>query len=145
MRIFPFTQLRQKHTAGVTGQQRILTPPWQLTLPLVVWEVRVCSGLLRIFSLDFWFRPLFVVTTCHAVKHQGFISLMNKKGHFNIWSPSYVYEVHKGHMHLGVFLLEPWCSSMLEFHVYTLLVLADRQSKSSMQSLLICISIYPKL
>uniref|UniRef100_K1QQF0 Cytosolic Fe-S cluster assembly factor NBP35 n=1 Tax=Magallana gigas TaxID=29159 RepID=K1QQF0_MAGGI len=36
---FGFPDYDKEHTAGVTGQQRMLTPPWQLILSLIFTEV----------------------------------------------------------------------------------------------------------
>lgn len=48
--LFSFTNSRflayvKEHTAGVSGQQRIPTPPWHLILPLIFVEIRVSSAL----------------------------------------------------------------------------------------------------
>jgi hypothetical protein len=43
------TDVTKGSTAGVTGQQRMLTPPWHLILPLVLPEVRVS----RIFTVNY--------------------------------------------------------------------------------------------
>jgi hypothetical protein len=40
-RVIPKTQCRVRRTVGVTGQQRTLTPPRHLILPLHLLEIRV--------------------------------------------------------------------------------------------------------
>lgn len=45
-----FPDYDKEHTAGVTGQQRMLTNPWHLILPLISVEVRICSAPVLYFS-----------------------------------------------------------------------------------------------
>lgn len=39
---FHFPDYHKEHTAGLTGQQRMLTPPWHLILPLLFVKFSVC-------------------------------------------------------------------------------------------------------
>jgi hypothetical protein len=48
-------------TAGVTGQQRMLTPPWHLIPPLIYSEVRVRPFSDLYFLLDLRYRLLIVI------------------------------------------------------------------------------------
>lgn len=50
LRIFRFRDYDKEHNAGVTTQQRMLTPPWNLILPPIFLEVRVRSVSVLYFS-----------------------------------------------------------------------------------------------
>lgn len=46
-----FFDYNKEHTSDVTGQQRLLTPPWHQFIPLIFVEVRVCFAPVLYFSI----------------------------------------------------------------------------------------------
>jgi hypothetical protein len=55
-RVIPYTFFRLRRTAGVTGQQKMLTPPWHPILPSHLSEVRAALHSILHLPFGLWLR-----------------------------------------------------------------------------------------